>query len=119
MNKKFREKIKRKEKVKKELETKYSLNKRKIEILLGKRNLYDQAEKKLKSSETIRKVSQYSTDVQNEAEKLQLILFEIKAEVGLIQQTYKMLDEHLLGFPKMSVKDGKIHLHVLQNAEKN
>ncbi|CAL4095446.1 unnamed protein product, partial [Meganyctiphanes norvegica] len=90
----------------------------KMEVLEGKRNTFDKAVTSLNSSETIKGVSRSSVEVQNEAEKLQLISLEIENEVDQVLQALKISAEtsmeHFIGNHTLSVKDRRYHLHVLQ-----
>ncbi|CAL4177720.1 unnamed protein product [Meganyctiphanes norvegica] len=118
MVKRLQEDIRRKKTSKWQMQTNYELFGKLFETLKGKRRSYDRAVTSLKSSETIREVSRCSIEVQNEIEKLQLISHELENEVDTMLQAFKTTTEpsieHSLGNHKLSVKDGRLHVHVLQ-----
>ncbi|CAL4064389.1 unnamed protein product, partial [Meganyctiphanes norvegica] len=97
-----------------QLEEKCATLDQKLDSIKGKRSYYDQAVSSLKASETIKDVSQCSLKLQNEAEKLKLISLEIEKELESMLRTVQFQHDDLLGFPKLSVRDGRTHLHVLQ-----
>ncbi|CAL4097323.1 unnamed protein product [Meganyctiphanes norvegica] len=97
-----------------QLEEQFAILDQKLDNIKGKRSSYAQAVSSIKSSETIREVSECSLKLQNEAEKLKSISHEIQMEVESMLQNFKFQDDHLLGYLKLSVQDGRTHLHVLQ-----
>ncbi|CAL4071421.1 unnamed protein product [Meganyctiphanes norvegica] len=107
ITKNSQEYIQRIETLKNQMEKKYALFDKKLEILEGKRSFYDKSVENLKSSETIKGVSRYLDEVQNEAEKVQLISQEIESEIKLmleeIKESRESSIEHSFGTQESSV----------------
>lgn len=96
----------------------HTISKEKLEILKGKISSYDQAMTSLKCSETIKGVSKCSIEVQKEATMLHSISRETEKEVDQMMQDAKVAFVSRFGLSlknhKLSVRNGKHHLHVLQ-----
>ncbi|CAL4061297.1 unnamed protein product, partial [Meganyctiphanes norvegica] len=113
-NVRLNKEIQRKKTSKLQFEENFAFLDQKIDNLKVKRFYYNEAVSSLKESETVKEVSQCSSKLQNEAEKLKLISLEIEKELESTRRTVQFQHDDLLGFPKLSVKDGRTHLHVLQ-----
>ncbi|CAL4084599.1 unnamed protein product [Meganyctiphanes norvegica] len=106
--------IQKKKTSKLQLEEKFAILDEKLDNIKKKRSYYDQAVSSLNASENIKEVSQCSLRLQNEAEKLKLISLELEKELELMLQTVPLQDDELLGYPKLSVRNGRTHFHALQ-----
>ncbi|CAL4184405.1 unnamed protein product, partial [Meganyctiphanes norvegica] len=110
--------IHRKRTFKAQMENNYSMFEYKLSIIRGKRSSYDAVVRSLKSSETLKEVSRCSVEVQKEAKKLQLIACEIEKEEELMLRSSDVTAQTRLGLSlgnhKLSVIDGRHHLHVIQ-----
>ncbi|CAL4150924.1 unnamed protein product [Meganyctiphanes norvegica] len=91
----------------------------KLDTLEDKRFSYDKAVASLKSSESIRGVSRCLDEVQNEAQMLELISKEVEKGLVMLLKAFKPNSESdtdkSLGYYKISIKEGKYHLHIHQD----
>ncbi|CAL4184560.1 unnamed protein product, partial [Meganyctiphanes norvegica] len=85
MIKRLQGEVKIKKNMKTQMENRFATFNQKVEIMKNKRKSYDKAVSTLKSSESIIQVSRFSDVVQNEAEKLILISYQIEKELDNFQ----------------------------------
>ncbi|CAL4066685.1 unnamed protein product, partial [Meganyctiphanes norvegica] len=83
ISKRSQEYIQRTETLKNQMEKNYAVFDKKLGNLEGQRSIYEKSVDYLKSSDTIKGVSRYLDEVQNETENLQLISEKIEKEVQL------------------------------------
>ncbi|CAL4141465.1 unnamed protein product [Meganyctiphanes norvegica] len=121
MTKKLQEKCEKVKKSRKQIEERYENFGQMLDKQKFKKRVFDKAVTSLRSSETIREVARCSVEVQTEAEKLQLVSQEIEKEIKkekeLVLQSFKFKDDHMLGYAEMSVRNGKPHVHSLQDID--
>ncbi|CAL4065785.1 unnamed protein product, partial [Meganyctiphanes norvegica] len=85
----LQENIERKKNSRMQMDEHYAIFCEKIGKLRNKRHFYDQAVTSLKTSETLKGVSQCSVEVRNETEKLQKIAYEIENELKLMMKAFQ------------------------------
>ncbi|CAL4209799.1 unnamed protein product, partial [Meganyctiphanes norvegica] len=114
----LQEEIQRKKTFKNQIDVKYAMFDKKLENIKYKRCTYDEAVTSLMSSDTIREVSTCLVEVEHQAKRLKLISNEIEREENLMLQAFNIPAESTtglsLGNHKLSVQDGRHHLHVFQ-----
>ncbi|CAL4083125.1 unnamed protein product [Meganyctiphanes norvegica] len=105
----FQENIQRKKNSRMQMDVNYASFCEKLGKLKSKRRVYDQAVTSLKTSETIKGVSQCSIEVRNETAKLQLLSHEIENESKLMMEAFQDNSNCRTGLPNFSITDGQVN----------